>query len=59
MAAHDGALPGTRVRVTRAGDHLVVRLGSRFTEDDLDVVRRIRGRRWLPDERAWLLPDTQ
>jgi integron integrase len=47
---------GGRVHATLAGDHVHVRFGPGFTAGDLEVVKRIRGRRWQPEDRTWRLP---
>jgi integron integrase len=31
---------------------------GRFTPADLEAVKSVAGRRWLPDRRAWRIPDT-
>jgi integron integrase len=53
-----GPQPG-RVYATNVGDHVQVRFGRGFTADDLEVVKRIRGRRWHPDTRTWHLPHSE
>lgn len=44
------------VYATIVGDHIRVRLGRGFTAVDLEIVKRIHGRRWQRDTRVWRLP---
>jgi integron integrase len=59
--ADTGAAPTQPVRVyaTRTGYDVQIRFGRGFTAADLEVVKRIRGRRGQPDTRTWQLPDSE
>jgi integron integrase len=56
MQRMDASQEPAPVYATVGGDHIRVRLGPGFTAVDLEIVKRIRGRRWQPDARVWLLP---
>jgi integron integrase len=49
---------GGEARVYRRGDRLEVRFGRRFSRADVEAVKAIPGRRWLPDRCVWQLPAT-
>lgn len=46
------------VRVRPKDGRLELRFGRGFTGEDVAAVKRIPGRRWLPDFLVWTLPDT-
>ena len=45
------------MRVRHRVDHLEVALGPGFTRADLEGVKAVPGRRWVPDRRVWILPN--
>ena len=57
VAPYSKASRPCTVRVTRHPNHLEVALGPGFTRADLEIVKAIPGRRWVPDRRIWVLPD--
>lgn len=52
-----GAAPGP-VRLRHEDGRLNLTFEGRFTPADLETVKSIPDRRWLPDPKAWSLPDT-
>jgi integron integrase len=48
-----------RVHAAVVGEYLRVRFGPGFDAGDLEIVKRIRGRRWEPDSRTWRLPSSE
>lgn len=50
------AVPGCPVHVRHAPDHLEIVLGAGFTEQDLQDVRALPGRRWDAERGAWIVP---
>ncbi len=47
-----------QVLVRRGKQHLEVRLGSGWSDTDLEVLRALPGRRWDASRGVWLVPDT-
>jgi len=41
----------------RRGEILEIRLRPGFTRDDLNAIRSLPGRRWVPRQRVWRVPD--
>jgi hypothetical protein len=52
------SLNSNRIRLTRNSRLLEVEFEGRFSADDIAAVKAIDGRRWLPERRVWILPDT-
>lgn len=48
--------PACHVKVMVWPDRIAVRLGSGWSRADLDVVRALPGRKWLPDVGVWVAP---
>jgi integron integrase len=47
------------VYATIAGGYVHVRFGRGFTAGDVEIVKRIRGRKWQPETRTWQLPGSE
>ncbi|MGQ0561527.1 MAG: hypothetical protein ACT443_06605 [Gemmatimonadota bacterium] len=49
---------GAAVRVHLRGDFYELSFGKGFTLADVEAVKKISGRRWMPERRVWVLPQT-
>jgi integron integrase len=58
-ASSGGSREGGRIYVAVASDELHVRFGPGFSAGDLEIVKRIRGRRWDPETRTWRVPRSE
>lgn len=45
--------------VDKRDEHRLGRKLKSFTEEDIDKIKHIQERRWVPDKRIWTIPYTQ